>query len=61
MIRSYKCSFCGHEIPRGKGMTFVKLDGTILRFCRKKCRVSMVDHKRNPRKLKWTEKYERKY
>ncbi|MHA2251335.1 MAG: 50S ribosomal protein L24e [Candidatus Kariarchaeaceae archaeon] len=61
MLRNFKCSFCGHDIPRGTGIIYVKTDGTILRFCTRKCRVSMVDMKRNPRKLKWTTKYETKF
>lgn len=61
MIRDYECSFCGKDIDRGTGMMYVRLDGSILRFCSKKCRISQVNHKRNPRKLKWTTKYERKY
>ena len=56
MIRDYECSFCGKDIDRGTGMMYVKLDGSILRFCSKKCRISQVNHKRNPRKLKWTTK-----
>jgi len=61
MLRNYKCSFCGHDIIRGTGMIYVKTDGSILRFCNRKCRVSLVRMKRNPRKLKWTTKYERKF
>ncbi|MHA2502278.1 MAG: 50S ribosomal protein L24e [Candidatus Kariarchaeaceae archaeon] len=61
MIREYECSFCGHDIARGTGMMYVKIDGSILRFCSRKCRISQVEHKRNPRKLKWTTKYERKF
>ncbi|MCY3410396.1 MAG: ribosomal protein L24e family protein [Candidatus Heimdallarchaeota archaeon] len=61
MIREYKCSFCGHSIPRTSGQMYVKIDGSILRFCNKKCKRSMTEMKRNPRKLKWTSRYERKY
>ncbi len=61
MIRRYKCSFCSHYIPRTTGQMYVKTDGSILRFCSKKCRISLLEHKRNPRKLKWTTKYEKKF
>ncbi|RLE66913.1 MAG: 50S ribosomal protein L24e [Thermoprotei archaeon] len=57
MPRIYKCSFCGKEIMPGTGIVFVKNDGTILRFCSRKCRVSMLKYKRNPKKLKWTRVY----
>ncbi|RMG37137.1 MAG: 50S ribosomal protein L24 [Methanobacteriota archaeon] len=61
MIRVYKCSFCGKDIPRTTGSFYVRTDGTILSFCSRKCRVSLVEMKRNPRKLKWTTKYEKKF
>ena len=62
MLRpNYRCAFCGHEIVRGTGMTYVKTDGSIQRFCNRKCRVSQVKMKRNPRKLKWTARYEKKF
>ncbi|MCD6458645.1 MAG: 50S ribosomal protein L24e [Thermoprotei archaeon] len=59
MPKVYHCSFCGKEIQPGTGMIYVKNDGTILRFCSRKCRVSMLKYKRNPRKLKWTKAYSR--
>lgn len=36
---------------------YVKIDGTILWFCSRKCRISMLEFKRDPRKFKWTKKY----
>ena len=33
---------------------FVKKDGSTLWFCTKKCKVSMIKHKRIARKFKWT-------
>ncbi len=57
MPRIYNCSFCGAPIPPGTGMVYVKNDGTILRFCSRKCMVSMLKFHRDPRKLKWTNKY----
>lgn len=32
-------------------------DGTILVFCSVKCKVAMMEHKKNPRKTKWTKIY----
>ncbi|MEM0451646.1 MAG: 50S ribosomal protein L24e [Nitrososphaerota archaeon] len=57
MPTTHKCSFCGREFMHGKGMLYVKKDGTLLWFCSRKCRVSMVEFKRDPRKLKWTTYY----
>ena len=57
MPTTHRCAFCGKEFMHGKGILYVKKDGTRLWFCSRKCRVSMIEHKRDPRKLKWTEKY----
>jgi large subunit ribosomal protein L24e len=60
MPRQYQCSFCGRDIPFGKGSTYVKIDGSIFRFCSKKCKTSQIVLKRKPRRLKWTKRYERR-
>lgn len=57
MPQTHICSFCGREFPHGIGIMYVKNDGTILWFCSRKCRVSMLEFKRDPRKFKWTKKY----
>ncbi len=57
MLRVYRCSFCGRVIQPGTGMIYVKTDGTILRFCSSKCRKNMLKLGRDPKKIKWTEKY----
>ncbi|MBK5112594.1 MAG: 50S ribosomal protein L24e [Candidatus Heimdallarchaeota archaeon] len=59
-MKEQTCAFCASGIEPGTGTMYVKNDGSILWFCSRKCRVSMVDFKRNPRKLKWTERYEQK-
>ncbi len=59
-MKEQTCAFCASSIEAGTGTMYVKNDGSILWFCSRKCRVSMVDFKRNPRKLKWTERYEQK-
>ena len=57
MVKVKKCSFCGYDIPIGRGVMFVRRDGTILNFCSAKCRKSMLTYKRNPRKVRWTSFY----
>ena len=58
MVRIYDCSFCGKEIEPGTGTMMVTRDN-VLRFDSRKCKRSF-EMKRDPRKLKWTTKYERK-
>ncbi len=55
-----KCSFCGKEIPKGSGKMYVKKDGTVLYFCSSKCEKNMLKLGRDPRKIKWTKKYDPK-
>ncbi len=59
MPTTHRCSFCGREFLHGKGMLYVKKDGSLLWFCSRKCRVSMIDFKRDPRKFKWTAHYKK--
>ncbi len=59
-MKVYKCSFCGAPIPPGYGLMYVKTDGTILRFCSRRCFVSMIKFKRDPRKQTWIRKMQRK-
>lgn len=55
-MRIYTCAFCGRPIPPGTGITYVKVDGTVLRFCSRKCFVSAVKVGRDPRRLAWVRK-----
>jgi large subunit ribosomal protein L24e len=57
VIQSKKCSFCGREVKPGRGIMFVRNAGTVLWFCSSKCRKNMLSLRRNPKKLKWTEKH----
>ncbi|MBD3253592.1 MAG: 50S ribosomal protein L24e [Candidatus Lokiarchaeota archaeon] len=57
MVKVKKCSFCGNDIAIGRGVMFVKRDGTIHNFCSKKCRKAMLIYKKNPRKTRWTAHY----
>ncbi len=50
------CSFCKKTIRQGTGMLYVRLDGSTLNFCEKRCEMSMLKHKRNPKKQKWVTK-----
>ena len=60
MVERRKCSFCGNEIEPGTGEMFVKKDGTVLYFCKSKCRRNMLDLGRIPRRVKWTKSYSTK-
>jgi large subunit ribosomal protein L24e len=48
-----KCSFCKKEIEEGRGIMYVKRDGTVYYFCSSKCERNMLKLRRNPRKVKW--------
>jgi len=52
----HTCAYCGREIEPGTGLMYVKNDGSVVWFCSSKCFKSWK-LKRDPRKLKWTEKY----
>lgn len=57
MPKERTCIFCGGKIPPGTGLLFVRNDGSLLWFCSRKCRVSMLRMHRDPRKFKWTIHY----
>ena len=57
MVKVKKCSFCGYDIPIGRGMMFIKRDGTILTFCTKKCKKALIVYKKKARKTRWTAFY----
>ncbi len=54
MVKVRNCSFCGYNIPVGRGIMYIKNDGIILNFCSNKCRKAMLKYKKNPRKTRWT-------
>ncbi|MBI5228969.1 50S ribosomal protein L24e [Candidatus Micrarchaeota archaeon] len=49
------CSFCGKEVPAGEGLILFKREGTVMRYCSKKCEKNAALG-RNQTKLKWTKK-----
>ncbi|MBI2105269.1 50S ribosomal protein L24e [Candidatus Woesearchaeota archaeon] len=56
-----KCSFCKKDIKSGTGKMFVRNDGRIYWFDKKKCEKNLLKLKRRAVKLKWTrEKKENK-
>ncbi|NIM44639.1 MAG: 50S ribosomal protein L24e [Nitrososphaeria archaeon] len=57
MVITFTCTFCGHEMPPGTSTIYVKNDGTVYRFCSRRCRVNTLRYRRDPRKFKWTTKY----
>ncbi|MDJ0269435.1 MAG: 50S ribosomal protein L24e [Aigarchaeota archaeon] len=60
MPTTHKCSFCGRDFLHGTGMLYVRNDGTQLWFCSRKCRIYMIEQRKDARKLKWTAFYGKK-
>lgn len=59
MVKMQKCSFCGRDVEPGTGMMFIRNDGRVYWFCSSKCRKSLVEMRRDPRKFKWTLKWKK--
>ena len=53
------CSFTKEEIEPGTGIMFVRKDGTVLWFRDSMARKNHINLGRNPRRLKWTRRYEK--
>jgi len=49
-----KCTFCGNELQKSTGKTYVKADGKIFYFCSMKCEKNQLKLKRKGRNVKWT-------
>ena len=50
-------SFTGKEIPKGKGLMYVRKDGTVYWFAGKKSEKNFLKLKRSPSETKWTNTY----
>ena len=48
-----RCSFCGQEIPSGRGKMFVRNDAKIFYFCNSKCEKNWKLG-RQGKKTRWT-------
>lgn len=53
------CSFCGQALEPGTGLMFIKKDGSVYYFDRKRCKRSLLDFGRLARRIKWTKHYPR--
>ncbi len=56
-----KCTFCGNELTKGTGKMFVHTSGKIDFFCSSKCEKNMLELKRKPLKVRWTQEYRREH
>jgi large subunit ribosomal protein L24e len=52
-----KCSFCGNEIPKGRGKMLVRNSGQLLYFCGSKCQKNQALN-RDGKRVRWTKKFE---
>ena len=51
-----KCSFCGEEVPAGRGKMLVRISGQKIVFCGSKCqRNSKLG--RDGKSMKWTKTF----
>jgi large subunit ribosomal protein L24e len=60
MVKIVKCSYCGKEMPPGKGKTFVRINGEILYFCTEKCQKYKIKLGKPARTIRWTLHYGKK-
>ena len=52
-VKKMKCSFCGGQVPEGRGKMYVKNDGRIFNFCNSKCQKNWKMG-RDAKNIKWT-------
>ena len=51
------CFFCVQRLSPASGIMLVKNDGSIQWTCSNKCKKNLRKLRRDPRKMKWTNKY----
>lgn len=54
MVTKRQCAFCAAEIEPGRGLMFVKRDGSVFYFCSGTCRKHQMTYHRVGHRLKWT-------
>lgn len=54
MVAKRQCAFCAGEIEPGRGVMFVKRDGTVFYFCSGTCRKHQLSYHRVGHQWKWT-------
>jgi len=59
MAEQRVCSFCGFPLEPGTGTMFVKKDGSVYFFDKRRCQQSLLKFGRLARRVKWTRHYPR--
>ncbi len=54
MVVKRQCAFCAGEIEPGRGLMYVKRDGSVFYFCSGTCRKHQVTYHRVGHRLRWT-------
>ncbi|OQV14186.1 putative 60S ribosomal protein L24 [Hypsibius exemplaris] len=60
-MKTELCHFSGYKIHPGRGIRTVRIDGKTLVFLNHKCQQGFLRLHRNPREIRWTVLYRRKY
>ncbi|XP_055334438.1 60S ribosomal protein L24-like [Paramacrobiotus metropolitanus] len=60
-MKTELCNFSGYKIHPGRGKRTVRTDGKLLNFLSSKTERAFLTLHRNPREIRWTVLYRRKY